>query len=111
MRTEHGNLQVCNSPSLNDISQADFYTIPLEGFDVVLGVKWLCTLGPVFWDICSLTMKFFLNGKKVLWKGQPPLAEARLSLMGTRNSNMIILDNLLVEYVDLFLEPSSLPPS
>ena len=32
----------------DDIFHADFYTIPLEGFDVILGVKWSCTLGTNF---------------------------------------------------------------
>ena len=28
----------------------DFYLLPLEGCDVVLGAQWLSTLGPIEWD-------------------------------------------------------------
>ncbi|PPS18151.1 hypothetical protein GOBAR_AA02408 [Gossypium barbadense] len=65
----------------NDNFQADFYTIPLEGFDMILGVKWLCTLGPILWDFSSLIMQFVVNKKKILWQGQPPEEVPRLSLI------------------------------
>jgi hypothetical protein len=28
----------------------DLFVIPLEAFDMLLGVQWLCTLGPILWD-------------------------------------------------------------
>jgi hypothetical protein len=28
----------------------DFFVIPLAGYEMVLGVHWLCTLGPILWD-------------------------------------------------------------
>lgn len=34
------------------------YTIPLEGYDVVPGVQYLCTLGPILWDFEALCMAF-----------------------------------------------------
>ncbi|XP_068645177.1 uncharacterized protein [Aristolochia californica] len=37
---------------------ADFLVIPLAGFDLVLGIKWLQQLGPILWDFQSLTMNF-----------------------------------------------------
>jgi hypothetical protein len=36
----------------------NFYVLPLDGFDVVLGVQWLRTLGPVLWDFDDLKMTF-----------------------------------------------------
>lgn len=38
--------------------EADFYLLPLGGCDVVLGVSWLSTLGPILWDFLKLTMSF-----------------------------------------------------
>ena len=32
----------------------DFYLLPLEGYDVVLGTQWLSTLGPIEWDFSKL---------------------------------------------------------
>ena len=34
------------------------YNIKLGGYDFVLGVNWLSSLGPIIWDFNNLTMKF-----------------------------------------------------
>jgi hypothetical protein len=36
----------------------DCYTLPLEGFDVILGVQWLKSLWPIIWDFAALSMAF-----------------------------------------------------
>ena len=38
--------------------QADFYGLPLAGYDVILGTHWLASLGPILWDFDALTMSF-----------------------------------------------------
>lgn len=38
--------------------QVDGLTIPLGGFDIVLGILWLRTLGPILWDFDHLHMTF-----------------------------------------------------
>ena len=43
----------------------DFHVLPLCGADVVLGVQWLKTLGPVLTDYGALTMKFIAGGKLI----------------------------------------------
>lgn len=40
-----------------------FYLLPLRGCDVVLGIKWLRTLGPITWDFSKLTMHFMHKDK------------------------------------------------
>ena len=47
----------------------DCYTIPLACYDMVLGVSFLRTLGPILWDFDDLCMAFWHFGKRVLWKG------------------------------------------
>lgn len=37
----------------------DLYEIPLDGYDVVLGMQWLSMLGPILWDFGLLTMIFW----------------------------------------------------
>jgi hypothetical protein len=36
----------------------DLFVMPLAGFDVVLGTRWLGTLGPIVWDFASRSMAF-----------------------------------------------------
>lgn len=33
----------------------------LEGCDAILGAQWLQTLGPILWDLKSMTMKFKID--------------------------------------------------
>lgn len=42
---------------------SDLYVITLGGCDVVLGVQWLKTLGPILWDFDKLYMQFTRNAK------------------------------------------------
>jgi hypothetical protein len=43
----------------------DCYTLPLKGFDVIIGVQWLKSLGPIVWDFATLTMAFLRQGRSV----------------------------------------------
>jgi hypothetical protein len=36
----------------------NLYVLPLDGFDIILGIQWLCTLGPIVCDFGTLTMSF-----------------------------------------------------
>lgn len=44
-------------------------TVPLDCCDFVLGVQWLCTLIPIFWDFLNLRMEFTLSGAKYVLRG------------------------------------------
>ena len=48
---------------------SDFFVLPLEGYDVVLGTKWLRMLGSIEWDFEKLFMKFTWNDKEVVLCG------------------------------------------
>jgi hypothetical protein len=36
----------------------NLYMLPLDSFNIVLGVQWLCTLGTIMWDFGTLMMSF-----------------------------------------------------
>jgi hypothetical protein len=38
--------------------QVDFYILPIEGCEAVLGAVWLNLLGPILWDFSRLWMSF-----------------------------------------------------
>jgi hypothetical protein len=57
---------------------ADFYLISLGGCDIVLGVQWLQTLGPILWDFSLMTMQYSCQGSPTLLRG---LGSTALSLI------------------------------
>jgi hypothetical protein len=48
----------------------DCYTLLLEGFDVILGVQWLKSLGPIMWDFAALSVAFVREGHSVQLHGE-----------------------------------------
>jgi hypothetical protein len=44
------------------IFHTNLFILPLAGCDVVLGIHWLRTLGPILWDFTALTMAFSYGG-------------------------------------------------
>jgi len=67
------------------------YTLALDGFDVILGVQWLRTLGPITWDLNKLTMAIWHDGRSVVWRGMGNPGPCVNTLANPRD----FLDNLL----------------
>jgi hypothetical protein len=86
----------------------DLFVIPLDGYDAVLGVHWLRTLGPILWDFAQARMTCWRDDHRVVWQGSvgrtiTPVAH---SLEATD-----ILSLLLEEFSDIFATPTRLPPT
>jgi hypothetical protein len=47
----------------------DCYSVPLDSYDMVLGVAFLRTLGPILWDFDDSCIAFWREGRRVLWRG------------------------------------------
>lgn len=98
----------------NDFFQINCYTIPLDSYDVVLGVSFLKKLSPILWDLEDLCMSFTYHGKRIMWKG---LGSERWDIPSTsrlhsiQESDRPLLADLLESFADLFEEPTGLPPS
>jgi hypothetical protein len=45
------------------------FSIDMGGFDLILSVDYLLTLGPILWDFEALCMAFRRNNRCLLWKG------------------------------------------
>ncbi|XP_058217468.1 uncharacterized protein LOC131328550 [Rhododendron vialii] len=106
--------------------------LPLGGCDMVLGVQWLSTLGPVLWDFKNLQMQFSVSDKEIVLKGDTSTAVqvvnakkmqhllnkkssgvlAQLCSLQTVPSTEVPLDllQLLQDFHDVFREPNGLPP-
>jgi hypothetical protein len=50
---------------------ADLYVMPLAGYDVVLGTRWLAVLGPIVWDFGNRVVSFTYQGRTFCWQGLP----------------------------------------
>lgn len=88
--------------------QVDGLAIPLGGFDIVLGLRWLRTLRPILWDFDHLHMTFWREGRQITWHG---IAASRPTARVTTFTNEELLDTLLLEFEGLFADPIGLPPA
>jgi hypothetical protein len=84
----------------------DCYTLPLEGFDVILGVQWLKSLGPIVWDFAALSMAFVREGRYVQLLGEGSTGHTAY----TTQLQDDLLPYLLQAYTDISAEPCSIPP-
>lgn len=84
----------------------DCFALDLGGFDLVLGVQWLRTLGPIVWDFDALSMTFWFNGRSHHWRGLGSRGMAAYAIADPRR----VLEELLLSYKDIFDEPHGLPP-
>jgi hypothetical protein len=80
----------------------------LDKFDITLGVQWLRSLGPIFWDFSKLAMSFWWCDHQATLHGD---------ISSTARPNLATCDGqellpcLLEEFGTLFVEPRGLPPS
>lgn len=92
------------------------FSIPVQGCDIVLGIAWLRTLGPILCDFATRRMAFTFRGRRVVWEGvgasRSLLApEADGLLASTLFTNTGSEQDLLESYCTVFAAPIGLPPA
>jgi len=90
------------------------YAIPLDCFDMVLGISFLKTLGPIIWDFDELFISFWHRGHRVRWRGidSPQRSiPSTGSLHALNTTEQPLLDTLLDSFQDVFAQPTGLPPA
>lgn len=87
--------------------KVDDLAIPLRGFDIILGIQWLRSLGSILCDFDNLRMTFRRDGRRITWRG---MAAPRTTTRMSTCTNEDLLDTLLCEFEGLFVEPIDLPP-
>jgi hypothetical protein len=85
----------------------DLFVIPLEGFNMVLGVQWLRTLGPILWDFNRARMSCWRDDHRVVSQGTTS-RRVTVTVHALLASDLMFL--LLQEFEDVFATPTGLPP-
>jgi len=77
----------------------DFYILPVEDYEVVLGTQWLRILGPIRWDFETLEMQFEWDKVLIILhgiKGKPGMSKEFRSLYpeAAENSKKMLEQNV-----------------
>jgi hypothetical protein len=84
----------------------DFFIIPLVGFEMVLDVQWLRTLGPILGDFANARMSCWRDDHCVDWHGvAAPGAAAAVHALASTD----LMSTLLHDFEDVFTIPIGLP--
>ncbi|XP_076904819.1 uncharacterized protein LOC143560396 [Bidens hawaiensis] len=118
--------------------EVPFYVLPVEGADIVLGVEWLSTLGPIVADFAVPKLSFTIKGSECVLTGEqfngmvtPSTLHCLVLKQRVDSLHTLVFENtqpqpkptpkpthdnsqinqLLQTYNSLFDEPTSLPPN
>ncbi|KAJ0034378.1 hypothetical protein Pint_26465 [Pistacia integerrima] len=115
----------------------DFSILTLSGYDIVLGIQWLRTLGPILWDFSRFQIEFLVLDKPRRLQGMSPtgilLVEGEnfgkvsrqnkrglvIQLIDFENSSLLSIEtsiepliyDLLNQYPKVFSKPTGLLPT
>lgn len=104
---------VCNNVRIMKDDQSflvNLSVIPLAGFELILGVKWLRTLGAILWDFTALTMRFSIDAKSITWREEHVQRQQALRTLSALPTQTAALEHILTNFSDLFQELTALPP-
>jgi hypothetical protein len=85
----------------------DLFVIPLEGYDMVLGVQWLRTLGLILWDLAHTHMNFWHDDHRIVWQGTTWVAT---SVAAHAMAATDLMAAFLRDFDNVFATPTGLPP-
>ena len=86
---------------------AEVRTLPLNNWDIVLGVRRLATLGPILWNFENLKMEFTLNGERYTLRGS---SKPSCKVIKGNKLNKLLAQEPQVAFLQLY-NPDSLSDS
>jgi hypothetical protein len=84
----------------SELFRLDCFGLALGSYDMVLGVHWLESLGPILWDFCSRTISFVRDGHGMLRTAIDTAAPAPATLAALDDT----MEDLLLCFSSLFVE-------
>lgn len=81
------------------------YGLALGSYDMVLGIQWRESLGPILMDFSHRTMAFRRGGRAIMWSATSPATGPVLTAVEPDHMNA-----LLDSFRELFAPPLGLPP-
>lgn len=108
----HGLAHDVNIRIVNEVFSIDCYSIPIDNYNMVLGITFLRTLEPILWDFNDLRMAFWCEGRRVFKRGigftwHDIQSMQRLHMLC--NIETAMLNRLLNSFKDIFADPRGLP--
>ncbi|XP_061351088.1 uncharacterized protein LOC133296155 [Gastrolobium bilobum] len=86
----------------------ELYALELKGADIVLGVQWLSTLGPILTDYSQLLMTFDHQGNNIQLQGHRP---DNPILISSAKLNKLMVTDAYTSCLMCFNRPHSAPPN
>ncbi|OMO87062.1 hypothetical protein COLO4_20814 [Corchorus olitorius] len=94
---------IINPRAKIEVSIANGESMKALGCDIVLGIQWLVTLGPIVWDFEALNMQFQVNQQWREFQGIPPDGnQSQLKLSSISETFPVELENLLHQNAVIF---------
>jgi hypothetical protein len=84
-----------------EVFHIDCCSISLGSYDMVLGVQWLESLGPILWDFSKGTIAFIRNGHLIIWSVTTPCSTS------TTPSTLLAAEGELLEALLQEFDPCS----
>ncbi|MCH83985.1 Ty3/gypsy retrotransposon protein, partial [Trifolium medium] len=86
---------------------ADVVVLPLGCYDLILGIPFLKSLGPILWDFNALQMEFKFNGKRFVLRGAK---QNSIKVVSNKSFNQTLQQGAQLCYlsVDLIQQPNPL---
>jgi hypothetical protein len=84
----------------------DLCVIPLAGYEMVLGVHWLRTLGPILWDFTHARMSCWPDDHRVVWQGVPARGASTTAFTVATTD---LMATLLRDFDNVFATSTGLP--
>ncbi|XP_022041421.1 uncharacterized protein LOC110944001 [Helianthus annuus] len=85
--------------------KTDVLLLPLDNYDMVLGVQWLQSLDDIVWNFKALTMQFKMDSKVIMLKGSNSNEVSLCSV--ERLTNMLEKDNPMVQVQLYSMQPEN----